>query len=85
MEGGNLMVAQLSDTDAALQLIHKGDLPDDMVEAISYKSAGYGIFCQGSRIAHAVSPVRKAKEARVSNVFSFQVGSSLSLSLSLIS
>ena len=37
----------------------------------TYQSAGYGIFAQGSKIFHKVSPVLSARETRISYVVSF--------------
>jgi len=71
-EGGELMVAQTSDTDWALTQIQKDDLPKDLIDVVNYKAPGYAIFMQGSRIAHTVSPVKAAKETRISVVNSYQ-------------
>ena len=50
----------------------KGELPDHLLDVIEYPGPGYCIFMQGSRIAHAVTPVTSAREERLTLVNSFQ-------------
>jgi len=75
MVGGQLQVskAKFGDPKLALEYIRRdGKLPEDMVNTVNYPAAGYGIFMQGSRIAHAVTPVLKASEPRLTLVNSYQ-------------
>ena len=72
MEGGELLVATTSDTGWVLSQIHADTLPADLVDVVKYESAGMAIFMQGSRIAHAVSPLKAGIERRISVVNSYQ-------------
>merc|ERR1711959_280796 len=44
----------------------------DKVESVSYQNSGYGIFVQGSKFLHRVTPVLQARDDRISMVVSFQ-------------
>ena len=73
MVGGKLQVARISSPKDALDIIYdKGKLPESLVDTVNYPGAGYCIFMQGSRIAHAVTPVLEAREDRLTLVNSFQ-------------
>jgi len=72
MEGGLLRVLQQPDSSGTYfeELILQG-VPAELVETVRYTGPGYGIFMQGSKILHAVTPVLKAREARYSMVTSY--------------
>jgi hypothetical protein len=73
MVGGKLQVARISNPNEALDIIReKGKLPEALIDTVNYPGAGYCIFMQGSRIAHAVTPVESAREERLTLVNSFQ-------------
>jgi hypothetical protein len=73
MEGGTLQVVKRQGQKAAVDLVKSTDnnvRGDDMMVA-EYVQAGYGIFMQGSDLLHRVTPVTKAREARISVVNSY--------------
>jgi len=72
MVGGELQVytRNMSGPEAAAELNKKGMDPEH-IRTVSYDTGGMGIFCQGSRIFHRVSPVQSAREDRISMVVSF--------------
>ena len=73
MIGGKLQVARISDPTKALDIIYEnGELPEELIDTVNYPGAGYCIFMQGSRIAHAVTPVLAAREERLTLVNSYQ-------------
>lgn len=55
-EGGELLVSNM-DPNQAMARIRANDLPDELTSRIKYPKAGYGIFMQGCRIAHAIAPL----------------------------
>lgn len=55
-EGGELLVSDI-DPNEAMRRIRNDDLPSELTTANKYGGPGYGIFMQGSKIAHAVSPL----------------------------
>lgn len=72
MQGGELQVLQMPDASGnAFDKLKLQGIPSDLVETVSYKQAGYCIFCQGSKILHSVTPVLSAREPRISVVQSY--------------
>ncbi len=72
MEGGELLVAQLSDDPReSLRLIRSGEIDRALVDTVRYPGPGFAIFMQGSRIAHSVTPVLRAREPRLTVVNSY--------------
>merc|ERR1712224_436456 len=72
MEGGELQVLrQCLGGEEGMQVLENG-VPQEHVSTVSYQSMGWGIFCQGSKILHRVSPVLRALEPRISMVMSLQ-------------
>ena len=70
-----------NDLIALYQTATSGDDPDKInlglispedIEEVEYPGAGYAIFMQGSKIAHAVSAVTAAREPRMTVVNSYQ-------------
>jgi len=57
-EGGELLVSNM-DPNLSMERIRRNDLPSELTSANKYPGPGYGIFMQGSRIAHSVAPVTK--------------------------
>lgn len=72
MQGGELQVARLRDPHEALEKIRTGRIDPSMIDTVNYPGPGYAIFMQGSYIAHSVTPVRSAREPRLSLVNSYQ-------------
>lgn len=72
MVGGKLEVLEknLGGKEATLKLAETG-VPKEFVEQQSYAHSGYGIFAQGSKVLHRVTPVLEANEDRISFVISF--------------
>lgn len=72
MVGGELEVLRLNlgGKEATLKLQETG-IPLEHVESHSYQTTGHGIFAQGSKIMHRVTPVIEAKEDRLSLILSF--------------
>lgn len=69
-EGGELLVSNM-DPNQAMERIRANDLPDELTSRIKYPKAGYGIFMQGCRIAHAVAPLTGGKTQRITAVNSY--------------
>lgn len=67
--GGELLVSNM-DPNQAMERIRADDLPSELTTANKYPKPGYGIFMQGSRIAHAVSPLTGGP-TRITAVSSF--------------
>jgi len=55
-EGGELLVSNM-DPNQAMAKIRANVLPPELTVGNKYPKPGYGIFMQGCRIAHAVSPL----------------------------
>ena len=55
-EGGELLVSNM-DPNLSMECIQKDALPPESILKNVYEKPGYGIFMQGSRIAHSVAPV----------------------------
>ena len=72
MQGGELKVARLADPHAALRHVQQNTMDPRFVDTVSYPGPGHAIFMQGSRIAHGVSPVKFAREPRLTLVNSYQ-------------
>ena len=70
--GGKLMVALLGDPCETIDKINLGLISPEDIEEVEYPGAGYAIFMQGSKIAHAVSAVTAAREPRMTVVNSYQ-------------
>jgi hypothetical protein len=73
MEGGELQVARLNGGDPALAIeqINAEGIAEEDMDVATYPGPGYAIFMQGSRIAHAVTPVTAAREPRLTVVNSY--------------
>jgi hypothetical protein len=72
MEGGELLVARLGDPYKALEMIRNETIDPKLIDKVNYPGPGYAIFMQGSQIAHAVTPVVRAKEKRLTCINSYQ-------------
>lgn len=73
MVGGELLVAQIpGDPKEALTAVQRDAVDARFVDVVNYPGPGYAIFMQGSRIAHAVTPVQHARETRITVVNSYQ-------------
>jgi hypothetical protein len=72
MEGGELLVARLGDPRKAIEMIRAETIDPALIDKVNYPGAGYAIFMQGAEIAHAVTPVLRAKEPRLTCVNSYQ-------------
>lgn len=72
MQGGKLQVARVADPHAALRHVKQNTMDPRFVDTVSYPGPGHAIFMQGSRIAHGVSPVKFAREPRLTLVNSYQ-------------
>jgi len=70
MVGGKLEVIKRLPQDAIPMLAEKRVTPDDVV-TVTYPGMGFGLFMQGSKIAHHVTAVEKAREPRISLVNSY--------------
>ena len=72
-QGGALQMVKRNGLDEARQIVAeaKGNPAPDDVITVSYVGAGSGLFMQGSRIMHRVTPIVDAKEPRISMVFSW--------------
>jgi len=70
MVGGELEVIMHS-SQKAFQLLVEDKLTKDDILVANYKSAGYCMFMQGSKMVHHVSPVISAREPRISMVNSY--------------
>jgi len=68
-EGGELLVSTM-DPKQAIERIATNDLPEELISKNIYPGPGYGIFMQGSRIAHAVAPLTGGK-SRITAVNSY--------------
>ena len=71
-QGGQLQVALLGDPRETIDKIKMGVVDTSEIDVVDYPGAGYAIFMQGSRIAHAVSPVVAAREPRITCINSYQ-------------
>lgn len=69
-EGGELLVSNMDPTQAMAR-IRANDLPDELTSRIKYPKPGYGIFMQGSRIAHAVAPLTGGNSTRITSVSAY--------------
>lgn len=72
MVGGKLQVALLGDPAGTIERICAGGVAASDIAEVSYPGPGHAIFMQGSRIAHAVTPVERAREPRLTLVNSYQ-------------
>jgi len=68
-EGGELLVSDM-DANQAMEKIRANEFLSELASANKYPEPGYGIFMQGSRIAHAVSPLT-AGSTRITAVNSY--------------
>jgi len=68
-EGGELLVSNM-DPNQAMTRIRANTLPEELTTSNKYPKPGYGTFMQGSRIAHAVSPL-KSGNVRITAVNSY--------------
>lgn len=76
MVGGSLEVLKMDlGSPEATEMMRNTGPPEELIESISYQESGYGIFAQGSKIMHRVSPVLAGKEDRVSLVISLGTNS----------
>ncbi|KAJ3087661.1 hypothetical protein HK102_010562 [Quaeritorhiza haematococci] len=73
MEGGELQVIKRP-TVEALKLLEErnGNPHPEEVFTVKYPQAGWAILMQGSHILHHVTAVKKAREARISLINSYQ-------------
>lgn len=72
MDGGELQVLQMPDTrGSSFERLKLEGVPKELTETAHYVGAGYCIFMQGSKILHQVTPVRAAREPRLSFVNSY--------------
>lgn len=55
-KGGELLVSNM-DPNHSMECIRRDSLPEESILRNVYGPPGYGIFMQGSRIAHSVAPV----------------------------
>ena len=71
--GGSLELIPHLEPPAAFELLRATDNqpPADRLLTASYPEAGSAIFMQGSRIIHHVTPVRNAREPRITVVNSY--------------
>jgi len=74
MVGGELELLreELGGEESMQKLNAMGEPDRSNVANLNYVGAGYGIFVQGSKILHRVTPVLQANAARISMVISFQ-------------
>jgi len=72
MQGGDLQVARLPNAQMALNQIHNDAVDPSSIDVVNYPGPGHAIFMQGSRIAHGVTPVKHAREPRLTLVNSYQ-------------
>ena len=70
MVGGKLQVAMLGDPSESIDQIRSGTVDPKAIDEVEYPGPGWAILMQGSRIAHAVTPVEAARELRLSLVCS---------------
>ena len=72
MDGGKLEVV-MRPTDQAMQLmeIRKGKFQEGETMAVKYPAAGYACFMQGCRMLHHVTPVKSAREPRMTCINSY--------------
>lgn len=68
--GGKLLVAHM-EAKEAMTSVQTMELPEHVVHETEYPGPGYGIFMQGSKIAHAVTGVLEANEPRLSCINSY--------------
>jgi len=72
MVGGELLVARVGDGQKAIEMIRAETIDPKLIDCVNYPGAGYAIFMQGAKIAHAVTAVQEAKERRLTCVNSYQ-------------
>jgi len=72
MVGGELQVARIPDEHEALRQVQQNAVDERLIDTVQYPGAGYAILMQGSRIAHAVTPVLAAREHRLTLINSYQ-------------
>ena len=72
--GGDLEVVKKASFEEAFQRVRETDnrVPEGELLRVSYPGLGWGIFMQGSKFVHHVTPVFQAQNARVSFVNSYQ-------------
>lgn len=72
-QGGALQMVKRNGLDEARQVVAdaKGNPEPEELITVPYVGPGSGLFMQGSKIMHRVTPVVDAKEARISMVFSW--------------
>lgn len=70
-EGGELQYFSGTREEGIACLTKNGELPADRVFNVGRQHKGYGVFMQGSRVFHQVSPVLRG-DNRTTMVFSFQ-------------
>lgn len=68
-EGGELLVSNM-DPNQAMEKVKMDTLPDELTSRVKF-TPGYGVFMQGSRIAHAVAPLTGGVAPRISVVNSY--------------
>ena len=71
MVGGRLQVAMLGEAHEAIRQVRAVTLDASAIDEVDYPGPGFCIFMQGSRIAHAVTPVLAAREPRLTCVNSY--------------
>jgi hypothetical protein len=69
-DGGELLVSNM-DPNQAMDRVRANNLPNEYTSLIKYPKAGYGIFMQGCRIAHAVAPLTGGSTPRITAVNSY--------------
>lgn len=71
--GGDLQLIKRGDREAAFKLLEAtgNRVAEEDMLTVSYGGPGRAIFCQGSLIAHHVTPVQEAKNARITLVNSY--------------
>ena len=74
MVGGDLLVARLGDPRKALEMIRTETIDPKLIDTVNYPGPGYAIFMQGAKIAHAVTPVVRAQEKRLTCINSCEFG-----------
>ena len=65
-------VARLADAKDALERVQKGSFEGVPINRVKYPGPGWAIFMQGSKMCHGVTPVKEAKEPRLTLVQSLQ-------------
>jgi hypothetical protein len=73
-EGGQLELCKRQPFEDAFELIRNtnNNVPEEELLRVSYPGPGHAIFMQGSKFVHHVTPVKWAKEPRITVVNSYQ-------------